>query len=279
MLLKLNLIVFLFSFCVFSNDHVEQVTSANKVVSSNISAQVVTTESAKTLTGLQVMEGVRRESRKKNTRVAVVDMKIYDSESRERVRFFNYWTKFENQEENSLIKFFRPKNVKGTALLTNSVEENDDKKQWIYIPAFKVVKQLTSSDKNKSFMGSDFTYSDIAGRKLTQDTHTLIKESDISYFVESVPVNQIDSIYSRIRYIISKDLNVLQKAIFYDLEGRKLKTLTNSQVSKINGVNVVMNSKMVNHQTGGSTILTVQSMDVGKEIKNDLLSIKGLKSQ
>ena len=52
---------------------------------------------------------------------------------------------------------------------------------------FKSVRQLSSSDRNKSFMGSDFTYSDIAGRKLNQDHHKLVKESDSHYFIESKP--------------------------------------------------------------------------------------------
>ena len=200
-------------------------------------------------------------------------------EDRERVRFFNYWTKYKKNREDSLIKFFRPKNIKGTALLTNSDKEKDSKSQWIYLPAFKSVKRLSSSDKNKSFMGSDFTYSDIAGRKLTQDDHQLIKETDRYFYIESIPKNMDESIYSKIRYVVSQKYHVIIKAIFYDLDGKKLKTLSNSKISIVNEVNVVMYSEMVNHQTNGKTLLNVQSMDIGLKIKNDLLSIKGLKSQ
>ena len=56
---------------------------------------------------------VQKNHRKKQTRVAVVTMKIFDNEGRERRRFFNYWTKYTPEQERSLIKFFRPKNVKG----------------------------------------------------------------------------------------------------------------------------------------------------------------------
>ena len=116
------------------------------------------------ITGYEVMNLVHEENQKKNTRKAVVDMRVYDRENRERLRFFNYWIKYSDTKEDSLIKFFRPKNVKGTALLTNSDTQMDQKMQWIYLPAFKSVKRLSSSEKNKSFMGSDFTYSDIAGQ-------------------------------------------------------------------------------------------------------------------
>ena len=85
------------------------------------------TAEQKKLTGLDVMTMVQNETQKKQTRKAVVDMKIYDDENRERVRFFNYWTKYKKNEEHSLIKFFRPKNVKGTALLTNTDKTSDTK--------------------------------------------------------------------------------------------------------------------------------------------------------
>ena len=127
-------------------------------------------------------------------------------------------------------------------------------------------------------MGSDFTYSDIAGRKLNQDSHKLIKETEMYYFIESQPKDLEIAVYSKIRYVISRKLNVVIKAIFYDLEGQKLKTLENSQVSKISDVNVVMGSVMENHQTLGKTLLNVQSMKVGEKINDDLLSIKGLKT-
>ena len=230
------------------------------------------------LTGREVMEKVHIESQKKSTRQAVVDMKIYDDQGRSRVRYFNYWTKFTDNSEKSLIKFFRPKNIKGTALLTRSKTVSDIKSQWIYLPAFKSVKQLSSSDKNKSFMGSDFSYSDIAGRKLDQDTHVLVRESDDYFFVESIPVDSESASYSKIRYIVSKYHNLVAKAIFYDLKGEKLKTLHNKKISLINNVNVVMTSEMTNHQTKGKTILIVQSMKVGSPINDNLLTVTSLKT-
>jgi len=230
------------------------------------------------ITGLDVMTNVQTESRKNSTREAVVDMLILDDKGRKRERYFNYWTKFDDKSEQSLIKFFKPKNIKGTALLTRSDFKQDQKFQWIYLPAFKSVKQLSSTDKNKNFMGSDFSYSDIAGRKLSQDTHQLIKETPTNYYIESIPVDLSQSSYSKIRYIISKEFNVIIKAIFYDLDGKKLKTLTNSKVSDNNGVYIVMSSEMQNHQTNGQTILNVVSMKVGYAIKDDFFSVEGLKT-
>ena len=62
------------------------------------------TISALSITGYDVMKIVQEESQKKNTREAVVDMKIYDKENRERSRYFNYWVNIKIPED-SLIKF------------------------------------------------------------------------------------------------------------------------------------------------------------------------------
>ena len=230
-------------------------------------------------TGYNVMKKVYDENKKKSTRKAVIDMMIYDKQDRERSRYFNYWVKFTDSDEKSLIKFFRPKNIKGTSLLTDSNTDTNVKLQWIFLPAFKSLKRLTSSDSNKSFMGSDFTYSDIAGRKLDQDKHELVKESDKYFFIQTVPKDISSSNYSKVRYVISKEYSVVIKAVYYDLDGKQLKTLTNSKISQVNDVNVVMESEMMNHQTGGRTNLIVKEIEIGIPIDDHLLSIKGLQTQ
>ena len=81
-------------------------------------------------------------------------------------------------------------------------------------------------------MGSDFTYSDIAGRKLNQDNHQLIKETERHFRIKSTPKDISTSIYSKILYVVSKKYNVILKAIFFDLEGKKIKNI--NQFKNIN---------------------------------------------
>lgn len=231
------------------------------------------------MTGQDVMARVQEESRKKRTRKATVDMVVFDKDGRERARQFTYWVKLDATGDSSLVTFSLPKSIKGTSLLTIKESQAVAPVQWVYFPAFKSVQRLKDSDKRKGFMGSDFTYSDIAGRKLTQDTHELVNETDDHYFIESIPQNSASAAYSKIRYVISKATHLVLKAVFYDLKNQKLKTLVNNSVSTINDVHVVMNSEMINHITGGKTTLTVQSMDVGLDMPVDVFTIKGIQSQ
>jgi len=50
--------------------------------------------------------------------------------------------------------------VKGTVVLTFSHGLKPDE-QWIYLPALKRVKRISSSNKSGPFMGSEFAYEDI----------------------------------------------------------------------------------------------------------------------
>ena len=67
--------------------------------------------------------------------------------------------------DKTLIIFDRPRDVKGTALLTFSHKQGSDD-QWLYLPALKRVKRIASNNKSGPFMGSEFAYEDIASQEV-----------------------------------------------------------------------------------------------------------------
>ena len=171
------------------------------------------------LTGLEVMQMIDKNNKDFETMSSEVLMTIKDKEGNERSRNFVHLRKYKESMTKSRIKFYLPATVKGTALLTHSWDGETDNTQWIYLPALKALNQIKGNKKNESFMGSDFTYADVAGRQLNQDTHTLVKEDEKYYYVRSVPKNSEDA-YSKISFLIGKDIPVPRKIIFYD-KGRK----------------------------------------------------------
>ncbi len=67
--------------------------------------------------------------------------------------------------DKSLTIFHEPRDVKGTAFLSFSHPTTPDE-QWIYLPALKRVKRISSANKSGPFMGSEFAYEDIASQEL-----------------------------------------------------------------------------------------------------------------
>ena len=227
------------------------------------------------VTGLQVMKKVDENNKKLKTMSSEVLMTIVRGKDK-RERNFYHLKKYKDGMSKSLIKFYLPSTVKGTALLTHSQDDEDSKTQWIYLPALKALTQITGDRENESFMGSDFSYSDVAGRQLGQDKHSLIKESSSHYRVQSVPKNKED-IYSKIILNISKKTFVPQSIIFYGKDGKKMKELKNNRVQKFDSAYVVVDAVMKNHKSQGETRLIVSEVEPNVPISDKSVGIKGLR--
>ena len=56
-----------------------------------------------------------------------------------------------------------PRDIEGTALLSHAkILDADD--QWLYLPALKRVKRISSSNKSGPFVGSEFAFEDFTAR-------------------------------------------------------------------------------------------------------------------
>lgn len=161
--------------------------------------------------------------------------------------------------EKSLVIFDSPSDLQGTALLTFSHPKVDNE-QWLYLPAAKRVKRISSNNKNGSFMGSEFSFEDLTSFEIEKYTYLYLKDdkyNDVDCFVvEQIPVDK-NSGYSRRVVWIDKSEYRTHKVEFYDRRNTLLKTLTMSDFEEY--LDKFWRAKsflMVNHQTGKSTLLT-----------------------
>ncbi len=228
-------------------------------------------------TGRYVMQLVQEQGRKHKTQTSEVELIITDKAKRERKRYFT--TKQLIDQTNTthtLVNFYKPASVKGTGLLTEKQDEATKANQWLYLPAFRSVKQLRSDEQDDSFMGSDFSFSDVAGRTLDQDVHQLIKEDDKYYFISSTPVDKSEA-YSRMDLVISKQYLVPLQIVFFNQKGNKFKTLANKGIQEIKGMYLVQNAVMTNHISGGESQMLRKETKVAIRIHPNDISIKALK--
>ena len=78
--------------------------------------------------------------------------------------------------DKSIITFSKPRDVRGTALLTHSKIEPDDDLQWIFLPAVKRVKRISSSNRTGKFVSSEFSYEDLGSEEVADNDHTWIED-------------------------------------------------------------------------------------------------------
>ncbi|ETX07271.1 MAG: membrane protein [Candidatus Entotheonella gemina] len=164
----------------------------------------------------------------------------------------------DNDGDKGFVIFQQPRDVKGTALLTHThVAKPDD--QWLYLPALKRVKRISSVNKSGPFVGSEFAYEDMASQEVAKYTYRYLRDEpcgDLTCFVvERYPVYKHSGYTRQITWIDQAEYRV-QKVEFYDRKEALLKTL------RLSGYQQYLDKywrastlDMENHQTGKSTQL------------------------
>jgi len=163
-----------------------------------------------------------------------------------------------NDGDKSLTIFNQPRDVKGTAFLSFSHPVADDD-QWLFLPALKRVKRISSSNKSGPFMGSEFAFEDLSSFEIEKYSYWYLGDETVnrleSFKVEQYPVDK-NSGYTRRIVWVDKEEYRIHKIDFYDRKNTLLKTLnyTNYQ-HYLNKYWRADTMKMVNHQNGKTTEL------------------------
>jgi len=161
--------------------------------------------------------------------------------------------------DKSLMIFDNPRDVKGTASL-NFTHKTGDDDQWLYLPALKRVKRISSNNKSGSFMGSEFSYEDMSSQEVQKYNYKWIRDEQYDgqdcFVVEFYPVDKKNSGYiKQVTWIDKAEYRTL-KVEFYDRKNSHLKTLTFSGYKQYLDKHWRPDEyKIVNHQNGKSTQL------------------------
>ncbi len=207
---------------------------------------------------------------------STLTMTLENKSGQTRIRKIKQFTKDMGDVDKSIMFFISPADVKNTSFMNWSYDDdNKSDDQWIYLPALKKVKRISSDSKSDYFMGSDFTYDDLGDRKLDADTHKLLREETLNekecYVVESVSKDE-DYMYSKTITWIRKDNFVGMKKEFYDEDGELLKVLTIKKVDKIKGYWVISHSEMKSVQKNHSTNMELSSIKINTGVPSSKFS-------
>lgn len=160
--------------------------------------------------------------------------------------------------DKGLTIFDEPRDVKGTAFLNHShTSEADD--QWLYLPALKRVKRISSRNKSGPFMGSEFAYEDLSSFELEKYRFNYLRDEVLngqpSFVLEQIPTDENSGYTKQVVWLDQQFYRPL-KVEFYDRKDALLKTLTFDDYKQyLNQYWRAHQMTMVNHQTGKSTEL------------------------
>ncbi|NOX90233.1 MAG: outer membrane lipoprotein-sorting protein [Calditrichaeota bacterium] len=217
------------------------------------------------LTGLQIMEKVYNRPTGDDME-ANLTMTLINSRGGKRVREIKQYSRDFGAVEKKIMFFVKPADVRNTSFMSWSYDDpNKDDDQWIYLPALKKVKRISSDSKSDYFMGSDFTYDDLGDRKPNEDTHRILREEKLNgedcYVIESIPKDE-DYMYSKTITWVIKDKWIGLKKEFYDEDGEYLKTLTIEKYDNIKGFLIILTTKMDNVQKNHQTVMELTDVKI-----------------
>jgi len=162
----------------------------------------------------------------------------------------------ESVGDKSLVLFDTPADIKGTALLSHAkILESDD--QWLYLPALKRVKRISSSNKSGAFVGSEFAFEDLTAIELNKFDYRYLRSEACGELqcdvVERLPRYENSGYTRQVSWVDQTDFQ-LRKVEFYDRRGDLLKILELHDYRRYdNGVwrahRLSMNNLQTNKQT------------------------------
>jgi outer membrane lipoprotein-sorting protein len=160
--------------------------------------------------------------------------------------------------DKSILVFDSPRDIQGTALLSHTrILEPDD--QWLYLPALRRVKRISSGNKSGPFVGSEFAYEDLVSQEVDKYAYRWLRDEQCGNLecavVERYPQYE-NSGYTRQIIWWDKDEYRVQRIEFYDRKDSLLKTLTSYDYKEYQN-EYWRPDRMVmeNHQNGKSTEL------------------------
>lgn len=161
--------------------------------------------------------------------VANVQMTLINKQGQKSTRRMRIKTlEVQGDGDKSLTIFDSPRDVKGTAFLSFSHSTTPDD-QWLYLPALRRVKRISSNNKSGPFMGSEFAYEDISSQEVDKYTYKYLEAIQIDgqkgHRVERYPVDKNSGYTRQVVEVDEKEWR-LQKITFYDRKNSLLKVLT-----------------------------------------------------
>lgn len=174
-----------------------------------------------------------------------------------------------NTGEKQLSEYMNPKRVKGVKILM--LKDGDD--IWSFSPRTRRTRHLASHAKKQKIMGSDFTYEDMGGGKMSEKYQgKILKEEEyenvLCYVLDLTPTSKGPS-YDKIVAWVGKNDYSARKVDFYQDGGNKpFKTLYLKNIQNIDGHLIAMEMTMENNEDGGITYNKITKADFNSPISN-----------
>jgi hypothetical protein len=206
-------------------------------------------------------------------------MIIVDENGNRQMRQFTILRKDEKDlgDQNMLVFFSRPSNVKGTVFRVEKQLKADDNR-WLFLPALDLVKRISAGDKRTSFVGSHFYYEDVSGRNPNEDNFTLVSEDKNAYTINAIPKDKQSVEFSRYTVKIDKANFLPIETTYFDQSDQAIRKMTVQQVKDIDGIPTVMKSRITNLSNNSYTEMQFRNVKYNLGLPDNIFSERSMRT-
>jgi hypothetical protein len=170
-----------------------------------------------------------------------------------------------------LVRFTTPADIAGTSLLVWERRDGDDER-FLYLPALGRVRRIAGSERQESFVGSDFSYEEIGGRAIEDYTYAIVDDraawaapdgvSHQAWVLES-RARDDDATFPRVLSTVRKDNFVITRAEVFNRRGERAREYRVRRLEPVDGIWTALDMSMASDVERTRTELSVTSARYG----------------
>ncbi len=199
------------------------------------------------------------------------------------IKMIQYTSKDASGLQRTMIILKAPAKYKNTRFLMRELK-NGVTDQRVFFPALgKTTRIVAESSGNEAFLGTDFSYNDMAfmERDPSLDSYRMLPEETYKgkkcYVIEALPKNKA-FFYAKTIIKVEKSKKLLMTAEFFDKSGKKVKQIELLNYKEIDGVNTPYDVKMTTFATNTASIISMKKIKFGLEIPEKIFTTKYLET-
>lgn len=206
-------------------------------------------------------------------------LRIFDAQGREQRRQFTVLRRdlTEGGNQQFLVVFSQPADVRGTTFLVHKQVESDDDR-WLYLPGLDLVKRIAAGDKRTSFVGSHYYYEDVSGRRPDEDTHTLVETTDEQFILTHRPLDASSVEFAEYTTWIDRQTFVPMRIEYRDAAGKPIRMVEAQETQEIQGHMTVTASRISDLASGGYTELQFRNISYDLGLPEELFGERALRN-
>lgn len=212
-----------------------------------------------------------------NDGVATVNMTIHQRFGSVRTREFVLVRRdvADNGDQNFLLIFKQPADVRDMGYLVNKHVDKDDQR-WLYLPSLRNTRRIAPSDKRSSFASSHYYYEDVSGRHPSLDTHELVGQDASTYTLKSRPKDAGEVEFAYYTSIIDKATFLPKRVEYFDKAGKLIRSIVADKVETVQGFPTVVQSTVHDHLDDASTVLRFTKLRYNVDLPDHIFSTRSL---